>query len=618
VARFQKDRNEFAVGIACEEGDLSGAKALAELIGGLGIPARYPSFDTATSITEKLQALRVTITQSQALICYWAAAAGKGAAGSTGVDPNSSVLAVFDEALNAATVSGATFTLRDGGGSAVAAAVSYDSVALTATLNPTAALQTNTSYTATLRGGSTGIKDVAQNALASDFVWTITTGAPVTGVSIWPSSTVPVVVDSQDPAAYELGVKFRSSVGGQVKGIRFYKSAANTGTHVGHLWTAGGASLGSVTFTGETASGWQQALFSSPLSIQAGQIYVASCHMPQGRYSVNLDYFATGGTTSGVLTAVGTPESANGVYKSGASGFPALMYRNANYWVDILFDTTVVPDTTPPNVVSTLPAAGSTGVDPNSSVLAVFDEALNAATVSGSTFTLLRDDGGSAVAAAVSYDSVALTATLDPTAALQTNTSYTATLRGGSMGIKDVAQNALASDVVWTFTTGAPVTGVSVWSSSTVPGVIDSQDGTAYELGVKFRSSVGGQVKGIRFYKSAANTGTHVGHLWTAGGTSLGNVTFTSETASGWQQALFSSPISIQAGQIYVASCHMPQGRYSVNMGYFSTSGVTSGVLTAVATSESLNGVYKSGSSGFPNLTYGNANYWVDILFEQN
>jgi hypothetical protein len=78
TARFQKNKSEFAVGIACEEGDLSGAKALAELIGELGIPARYPSFDIAASITEKLQALRVTITQSQALICYWAAAAGKG------------------------------------------------------------------------------------------------------------------------------------------------------------------------------------------------------------------------------------------------------------------------------------------------------------------------------------------------------------------------------------------------------------------------------------------------------------------------------------------------------------------------------------------------------------
>src|SRR5262249_36118003 len=78
AARFQKNKSEFAVGIACEERDLSGAKALAQLIDAAGVHARYRSFDTSTSITEKLQALRDTIKESQALICYWATADGKG------------------------------------------------------------------------------------------------------------------------------------------------------------------------------------------------------------------------------------------------------------------------------------------------------------------------------------------------------------------------------------------------------------------------------------------------------------------------------------------------------------------------------------------------------------
>ena len=78
AARFQKNKTEFTVGIACEARDLPGAKALAGIIAKLGVPAQYPSFDTAASITEKLQALRITITQSQALLCYWATADGKG------------------------------------------------------------------------------------------------------------------------------------------------------------------------------------------------------------------------------------------------------------------------------------------------------------------------------------------------------------------------------------------------------------------------------------------------------------------------------------------------------------------------------------------------------------
>ena len=45
---------------------------------------------------------------------------------------------------------------------------------------------------------------------------------------------------------------------GTVTGIRFYKSSTNTGTHVGNLWTADRQLLAPATFTGETASGWQQ------------------------------------------------------------------------------------------------------------------------------------------------------------------------------------------------------------------------------------------------------------------------------------------------------------------------------------------------------------------------
>ena len=52
------------------------------------------------------------------------------------------------------------------------------------------------------------------------------------------------------PTPVELGVKFTSDVAGTITGIRFYKSAANTGTHIGSLWTADGTRLASATFTG--------------------------------------------------------------------------------------------------------------------------------------------------------------------------------------------------------------------------------------------------------------------------------------------------------------------------------------------------------------------------------
>ena len=72
-----------------------------------------------------------------------------------------------------------------------------------------------------------------------------------------------------------------------------------------------------------------------------------------------------------------------------------------------------------------------------------------------------------------------------------------------------------------------------------VPAVPDSADGGAVELGMRFTPSVNGFISGVRFYKSAANTGTHSGSLWNSAGPRLATVTFTAETASGWQKAAF-------------------------------------------------------------------------------
>jgi uncharacterized protein DUF4082 len=159
-----------------------------------------------------------------------------------------------------------------------------------------------------------------------------------------------------------------------------------------------------------------------------------------------------------------------------------------------------------------------------------------------------------------------------------------------------------------------PVADVTIWAPTDTPATIDFADPGAYEIGFKFKSSVAGNVKGVRFYKAAANVGTHVGHLWNTAGSQLAAVTFTGETASGWQQMLFAAPVAITANTIYVASVHMPSGHYSATVGGF-TNAVTNGVLTAVADSESPNGVYKSGASGFPNTNNAAPNYWVDVVF---
>jgi probable HAF family extracellular repeat protein len=156
--------------------------------------------------------------------------------------------------------------------------------------------------------------------------------------SLFGASDAPVTVTENDPKAVELGVKFQSAVAGSITAIRFYKGLQNTGTHVGHLWDASGTLLATATFSNESADGWQQVDFSSPVSIMPNTIYVASYHTDQGFYSVNDNYFAST-HANGLLTAPATDSaSGNGVYAYGSTSFfPADTYLASNYWVDVVF-----------------------------------------------------------------------------------------------------------------------------------------------------------------------------------------------------------------------------------------------------------------------------------------
>jgi hypothetical protein len=158
--------------------------------------------------------------------------------------------------------------------------------------------------------------------------------------SIWGPSATPAIASIATTAPWELGVKFRSSQAGYITGVRFYKGPSNTGTHVAHLWTSTGTLLASATFSNESGSGWQQAMFASPVAIQANTTYVASYSVPNGGFSFDSGYFANSGTTNGPLTALSSPSSGgNGVYSVATNQFPTNTYQAANYWVDVIFVT---------------------------------------------------------------------------------------------------------------------------------------------------------------------------------------------------------------------------------------------------------------------------------------
>ncbi len=121
--------------------------------------------------------------------------------GAGNVSLGTSVSATFSESIAPASVTGTSFVLRDGGGNVVAASVSASGS--TATLQPSASLQPSTTYTATLLSGSSGIKDLAGNALASNFSWSFTTVAP---------DTTPPTVSAVTPANGAQNVSLGTSV----------------------------------------------------------------------------------------------------------------------------------------------------------------------------------------------------------------------------------------------------------------------------------------------------------------------------------------------------------------------------------------------------------------------
>ena len=274
-------------------------------------------------------------------------------------------------------------------------------------------------------------------------------------------------------------------------------------------------------------------------------------------------------------------------------------------------------DTTPPTIVTRTPASGATGVSTATTVRATFSEAMNASTITTNT-VVLRNSTGTGVAATVSYSTGTLAATLAPSQPLASGEVYTATISGGSAGVKDVAGNALAADSVWSFTTAPasqPSPSITIWAPSATPANFATSDTSAVELGLKFRSDVAGTVTGVRFYKGTSTTGTHTGTLWSSTGTKLATATFTGESASGWQQVNFSSPVAIAANTVYIVSYHTNVGNYAYSAAYFASVGVDNGPLHALRNGVSGgNGVYRYGGVAFPNSTFNSNNYWVDVV----
>jgi hypothetical protein len=241
-----------------------------------------------------------------------------------------------------------------------------------------------------------------------------------------------------------------------------------------------------VTFSNETASGWQEQRFGSAVAISSDTTYVASYHSPSGYLSSTPDYFTSGGYTNAPLLALGAAASGgNGVYGYGPEGtFPATPSpASANYWVDVVFAGSLGPDTNAPTVVGVSPVDGAVGVSVGTAVRVTFSEAMDAVTITNGTTITLSNGTAGLVAATVTYYATTNAAILTPNSPLAFTNLYTVRVKGGVGGVADVATNYLASDFTVSFTTEGPdLTPPVVVSASPLDGAVGVSLGTAVRV----------------------------------------------------------------------------------------------------------------------------------------
>ena len=289
--------------------------------------------------------------------------------------------------------------------------------------------------------------------------------------TIWPATTVPGLVDGGPDSAVELGVKFRSDVTGTISGIRFYKATANTGTHVGNLWSSTGTLLGTATFTNETASGWQQVSFATPVAITSGTVYVASYHSTSGHYSADINYFSASGVDNPPLHALADGVSGgDGVYAYGASSvFPNQTWSSANYWVDVVLQA------------GPIPLAISTASLPGGFANVAY------------TATLTASGGTSPYTWSIASGSLPPGLTLNATSGAITGTPSTTGTSTFTVQVSDASSPVQTATTPLTITITSVPAVATIWPSTTVPGLVDGGPDSAVELGVKFRSDISWQ-----------------------------------------------------------------------------------------------------------------------------
>lgn len=422
----------------------------------------------------------------------------------TNVSVSANVTANFSEAMNAATITTASFTLKQGANT-VASAVTYTGT--TATLNPNADLAFNTLYTATLTVAAT---DLAGNALTVPVVWTFTTAAapdvtPPTVVTVAPASgAVDVAVGTNVTATFSEAMNPASISGDNFMLMKGATHINGTVSYAGNTLTfnpsadlEGGALFTATVFTGvEDAAGnnlaadfiWSFTTEIPPdvtpptvvstvpvnaaLGVAIGDNITATFSEAMNAASITTASFTlTDGVTpvTGVVTYAGGTATFNPsadldsstVYTATiTTGVEDEAGNNLAANVVWTFTTGDPGDVTAPTVTLVSPLNLSTNISTITNVSATFSEPMDLATINSSTFTV--DLAGTPVPGVVTYSGQ--TATFNPSVTLDTIALYRARILTGAT---DLAGNPIAATFAWVFTTErSPAVTATVPSSS--------------------------------------------------------------------------------------------------------------------------------------------------------
>lgn len=208
-----------------------------------------------------------------------------------------------------------------------------------------------------------------------------------TPVTLFGTGTPQTPIDS-DPNSVTLGVQFRSSQAGTIKGVRFYRASRSSTGYAGGIYDgSSGARLATTSVTSEPCASmpcWEELDFTTPLSIAANKTYIAAYFVKGGHYAGDVNGLANQ-VTSGPLIAPANSQAAggNGVYHYGTSlARPDSTYQASNYWVDVSF----TPTAPPPPTLSMSAAPPAPSLDPATPVGTAVST-LTASWSDGSPFT---------------------------------------------------------------------------------------------------------------------------------------------------------------------------------------------------------------------------------------